>query len=73
MCQPLVAIFLVFLGLGMGGHTLNRRRRQFNDLDGGVPELVTEAEGECVQGGLGRRVGGEAGCRNNGEVGTGAG
>lgn len=56
--------------LGEHGHTLYRRRRYFNDLDRCIPELVAEAEHECVQGSLRGRIGGEGRCGDDGEVGT---
>lgn len=55
----------------LGVLTLNRRWRDFDDFDGGVLELETKTEDECVEGRFGSRVCGEAGCGDYGDVGAG--
>ena len=52
------------------GHTLYRGRRYLNDLDRRIPELVTETEDECIQGGFGGGVAGKGSCGDDGGVGT---
>lgn len=51
-------------------HTLDRRRRYFNDLDSCISKLITETEHKCVQGSLGGRVGGKGSCGDDSQVGT---
>lgn len=48
--------------------TLDNWRRELSDFDIGVPQLITQTEGEGIQSCLGSRIGWQCGGWNDGEM-----